>query len=142
MHLIIISYVYKTNKTITIMKTGTMIARVFLGGIFLISGLNGFFHFVPSSTMPGSPMSFISTMISTGDFFYVIKFFEVILGSMILFGRFMPIALIMMFPITMNIFFFHLTLGIGSIPMAMMTMFVHIYLIYTHRSSYDTMIHG
>lgn len=118
------------------MRTGTMIARIFLGGIFVISGLNGFFHFIPSSA------GFISSMINTGDLFFVVKFFEILCGAMILSGIFMPIALIMLFPITINIFMYHITTGMGSIPMSMMIMIVHIFMIYSHREKYIPMIHG
>jgi uncharacterized membrane protein YphA (DoxX/SURF4 family) len=124
------------------MKTGMLVARIFLGGIFVISGLNGFFHFIPSTAMPGSPMAFLSSMVSTGDFFYVIKFFEIILGTMMLAGIFMPIVLIMMFPISMNIFMFHMTTGHGGIPMAMIMIIAHIYMLYMHREKYVHMIHG
>ncbi len=124
------------------MKTALLVARIFLGGIFVISGLNGFFHFIPTGTDAGSPMSFLSSMISTGDFFYVIKFFEFVLGTMMLTGIFIPICLIMMFPITMNIFMFHMTGGHGGIPMAMLMIIAHIYLMYSHRERYIPMIHG
>lgn len=124
------------------MKTVITIARIFLGGMFIISGFNGFFHFIPTDAMPGSPMGFLSSMVSTGDFFYVIKFFEIIGGIMIMGSFYMPIALIMMFPITMNIFMFHMTGGNGGIPIAFMLFISHIYMIYMHRERYTTMIHN
>lgn len=115
------------------MKTGTLIARMFLGGMFVISGINGFFHFIPTST-------FISTMINTGDFYYVIKFFEIALGAMIMTGFYMPIALIMLFPISMDIFMYHI--AHGTIPIAFMIMFAHIYMIYMHRDRYMHLTHA
>ena len=116
--------------------------RIFLGGIFVISGFNGFFHFIPITSMSTSPLGFISPMISSGDFFYVIRFFEAVLGLMILAGMFMPIALIMLFPITMNLFMFHMTAGLGGIPMSLMLLFANVYMIYAHREHYMPMIHS
>ena len=117
------------------MRTGAFIARVFLGGMFVISGINGFFHFIPTT-------SFIATMVGAGDFFYVIKFFEIAIGAMILTGFYMPIALIMLVPISVDIFMFHMSRGMSGMPIAFMIIFAHFYMIYIHREHYAPMIHG
>jgi len=117
------------------MKTGALVARVFLGGMFVISGINGFFHFIPTT-------SFIATMVGAGDFFYVIKFFEIAIGAMILTGIYMPIALIMLIPISVDIFMFHMSRGMSGVPIAFMIIFAHFFMIYIHRERFETMMHS
>jgi putative oxidoreductase len=41
-------------------KTGVLIARILLGLIFLVFGLNGFLHFMPQPPMPERAVTFFT----------------------------------------------------------------------------------
>lgn len=98
----------------------TVAARVLLGLIFVVFGLNGFFLFItPPEHTPVSEQ-FINILISTG-LMYVEKSLEVISGTLLLLNQYVPLALAVLAPLVVNILLFHLlmeryTLVAGFIP--------------------------
>ena len=97
------------------MKIAVLIARILLGLMFLVFGLNVYFHFIPMQPMPGDMGTLMMLMFSHGWFtFYGL--FYVVGGLLILIGRFVPIGLVLLGPIIVNILLFHVTFnpsGIG-----------------------------
>ena len=48
-------------------------ARIFLGLVFFVFGLNGFLHFIPQPPMSGPPAEFIGALIGSGYLFPLLK---------------------------------------------------------------------
>jgi putative oxidoreductase len=102
------------------MKTAVLVARILLGLIFVVFGLNGFFLFItPPEHTPASG-AFINLLVATG-FMYVEKSFEIIGGALLLLDLYVPLALAILAPIVVSILLFHLlmeryTLVIGVVP--------------------------
>ena len=112
-------------------------ARVILGLIFAVFGLNGFFQFMPMPPMPGPAGAFAGALAASGYFFPFMKSIEVITGVMILTGIQLPFALILLAPIAINIFLFHLFLvGPGTIGMAVVILALMLFLAWNFRSHY------
>lgn len=86
-------------------------ARVILGGLFVVFGLNFFFPFMatPPSTPEGG--QFLGALFSTGYMFPLIKITEIVAGVLILSGIAVPLGLILLSPIVVNIFAFHTILS-------------------------------
>lgn len=101
-------------------KVSVIVARVLLGLIFVVFGLNGFFLFVePPEHTPVSG-EFINLLILTG-FIYFEKSLEIIGGALLLSNNYVPLALAVLAPIVGNILLFHLlmeryTLALGIVP--------------------------
>lgn len=96
------------------MKIAVVIARVLLGLIFLIFGLNNFFHFFPADMPPGDGAVMAGIMFKHGWVtFHGVLY--VIAAVLLLIGRYVPVGLTILGPILVNILLFHLTLmpGIG-----------------------------
>lgn len=111
------------------MKTLTTPARLLLGLIFFVFGLNGFLNFIPAPpTMPEAAMGFITGMMSTGYFFPVLKLTETICGLLLLLGLAAPIALVILAPISLHILFFHafLTPGLENLIMPLVIILAHL----------------
>src|SRR5882762_582358 len=78
-------------------------ARILLGFIFLIFGLNGFLNFLPQSgNIPEAALAFAGALMKTGYMFPLIKGTEVIVGVLLLSNRFVPLALALVAPIVVN----------------------------------------
>ena len=92
--------------------------RVILGLVFVVFGLNGFFHFIPNPEMTERMTAFMMALGSTGYFMIVVKLVEVTSGLMILTGRFLPLGLILLAPVTVHILGVHLFLDQSELPMA------------------------
>jgi uncharacterized membrane protein YphA (DoxX/SURF4 family) len=81
-----------------------IMVRVLFGINFLLNGLNWWWKILPYPTVgdppsPGSP-EFVQAMIDTGFLFDGIKVVEVIAGVALLMNRFVPLALVVAFPVT------------------------------------------
>lgn len=106
----------------------TTIARIILGLIFFIFGLNGFFNFLPSPALPESAMGFIGGLASSGYFFPVLKGTEVLMGLLLITGVAAPLALVVLAPITIHILLFHaiLTPGLSNSALPLVMVLLHI----------------
>lgn len=78
------------------------ISRIFLGLIFLIFGLNGFYTFIPVPEFH----PFMEILVSTG-FIYFVKTIEVICGTLLLLDRYKLLASLLLGPIVTNIILYH-----------------------------------
>ena len=112
-------------------------ARILLGLIFFIFGLNGFFGFIPMPPLPEQAMSFMGALIQSGYLFTFVKAVEVLVGAMLLTGVQVPFALILITPIALNILLFHFVLvGPSTIGMAVFILALIGYLAWSHRERY------
>jgi putative oxidoreductase len=85
------------------MKIVTMIARILLGLVFLVFGLNKFFNFIPSGPMPtGATGQFMGALFSTHYIMYV-GVFETVGGLLLLINRYVPLGLCLLAPVIVNI---------------------------------------
>ena len=91
------------------MKIAALIARILLGLIFLVFGLNGFFHFIPAQLPGGDAGTFLGVFLKSG-FWVPTSVCQVVGGALLLAGRFVPLGLVLLGPILVNILTFHLTL--------------------------------
>ena len=87
------------------------LARILLGAIFLTTGLNGFFNFLPMPPMPERAAAFMGALGATGYFFPFLKSLETLCGLFLITGTFVPLALIVLAPIVSNILMFHFFLA-------------------------------
>ncbi len=106
-----------------------LLARLLLGLIFFVFGLNGFFNFIPMPTeLPERLVSFTSGLMSSGYFFPFLKGTEVLCGLLLLVGAFVPLALVILAPIILNIFLVHAFLAPSGLPLAIFIGLLEIYL--------------
>ncbi len=121
------------------MKFAVIGARVLLGLIFTVFGLHGFFHFsfIPMPEMSEAGGTFMGALVGTGYFMMVVKAVEVLAGLMILTGRFLPLGLILLAPVTVHILLFHLFLDPAGMGMAIFVVAMQLFLAWSYRDSYS-----
>ena len=112
-----------------------IVARVLLGAVFLVFGLNGFFHFLPQPPAPPRAMAFAGGLATSGYFFPLLKATEVVAGALLLLG-FVPIALTLLAPIVVNIVAFHVFLAPGNYAVVGLVLAAEIYLAVVHRAAF------
>lgn len=111
-------------------------ARIVLGLIFLIFGLNFFLQFLPMPPQsPGPAESFTSGLFLSGYFFPFLKAMEILIGIALLAGILVPLVLVMLMPITINILLFHVFLT-DSVAMSVVMLALHLYLAWGYRDYY------
>ena len=99
------------------MKIVSTIARYLLGLIFLTFGLNGFLHFIPMPPPKGLAAQFGGAIFAS-HYWVVIFSIQVLGGVLLLVNRFVPLALILLGPVIVNIFFFHALMAPEGLPLA------------------------
>lgn len=112
------------------------VARILLGLVFLVFGLNGFLHFLPMPPLAEKPGAFMGALAATGYMFPLIKGTEVVAGALLLAGRFVPLALVLLAPIVVNIAAFHLVFTPGEAAMSLVIAALTIFLAWAYRASY------
>ena len=114
-----------------------LIARIILGLIFFVFGLNGFFNFITPPPMSEEAGAFLGALAATGYFFPVLKIFEILSGAMLLSGRFVPLALLFLAPIVLQIVLFHAFLDPGGLALPILIVILELYLgLVAYRSSF------
>src|SRR6202140_4976407 len=99
------------------MKITSVIARVLLGLIFLVFGLNGFLHFIPMPPPAGIAGQFFGSIFAS-HYWVVIFGVQILGGLLLLASRFVPLALVILGPVVVNIFFFHALMAPAGLPLA------------------------
>ena len=118
------------------MKFAIIGARVVLGLIFVVFGLNGFFKFIPTPEMTEAAGSLMGALVAAGYFMVVVKLVEVLAGLMILTGRFLPLGLILLAPVSVHILLFHVFLDPAGLPMAIVIIALQLFLAWAYRDSF------
>jgi hypothetical protein len=117
-------------------------ARVLFGLVFFVCGLNGFLNFLPqpSTPMPEGAVTFGSALLQTGYMFPLIKGTEVLASILLLSNRFVALALVLLAPVTVNIFAFHAFLTPGQAGFAAVLLAIHLLLAWSRRSAYRPLL--
>jgi putative oxidoreductase len=108
-------------------------ARLLLGLIFFVFGLNFFFHFIPQQMPPGPAANFAGALFAAGYFFPMLKTIETLSGLALLANRFVPLAVTVLAPIAIHIFAFHVVLAPVGIPLAAVIVALDVFLAYSYR---------
>lgn len=110
----------------------TMILRILLGLILVIFGANKFLGFMPSMEMPAPAGNLMGAMMESGYLFKLIGVTEIVVGLLLLIKKWVPFALVVLAPISVNIIFFHLFLAPAGIAPAAVVALLNIVLIYAN----------
>jgi putative oxidoreductase len=99
------------------MKIAVLIARILLGLIFLIFGLNGFLNFIPGS-LPSGPAGQFLSLLAQSHYDLVVSALQLAGGVLLLLNRYVPLALVLLGPVIVNIVLFHLFMDPSGMPLA------------------------
>jgi len=103
------------------MKIVTLIARLLLGLIFVVFGLNGFLNFIKGPMPSGLAAQFVGALVLS-HYFWVVAAIQVAGGVLLLVNRYVPLALVLLGPVIVNIICYHVFLNpSGAVPAAVVT---------------------
>ncbi len=116
------------------------IIRWTLAFLILIFGANGIWHFIPTPEHPPKAERFRQSLLDTAYMLPLWKGTELVGALLLLFNVAVPLALILLAPILINIFFFHLFLSPRGLWLAVVLMICETCLILVHRHAYLSLI--
>ncbi|MFJ7727861.1 DoxX family membrane protein [Neobacillus sp. NPDC097160] len=120
-------------------KVFMQISRLFLGVVFLVAGLNGYFvifglePFIATSPEAMALFKFEYLLIAE-------KSLEIICGILLLINLFIPLAIAILSPIIANIFLLHLFLDHSLLLLAIMLIITYGYLLYYYRNNFKSIL--
>ena len=117
------------------MSKAIMGARITLGLIFFVFGLNGILNFFKGSLPPGDAGVFLTILMEHG-YSDVVAVLQLIAGLLLLVGRYVPLALAILAPILVNILLFHVLIMHGGGWMGLIATLLEVFLIWAYRLSF------
>lgn len=106
-----------------------LIFRLLLGFVFFAAGITGLLNLVPPpADLPERLQTFNAGMMAAGYFMPFVKLTETICGLMLLTGMYVPLALVVLAPVTINILLINAVLMPSGLGLAIVLAFMHIYL--------------
>jgi uncharacterized membrane protein YphA (DoxX/SURF4 family) len=121
------------------LKITTIIARSFLGLIFVVFGLNLFLHFIPMPPPKGDAGTFMGVMYSS-HYLHAIKCFEIVGGLLLLIGRYVPLGLTLVGPVVVNILLYSIFLDNTGMPMAIILSALSLFLLWQYKASFAGLV--
>jgi putative oxidoreductase len=119
------------------MRITALIARILLGLIFFVFGLNGFLHFFPMGPMPTGLAGQYITVMMQSHYFYFVAAVQVVGGALLLIGRYIPLGLTLLGPVIVNIIIYHLLMELKGIPMAIIVTILWAIVFYRNRQYFS-----
>jgi hypothetical protein len=111
-------------------------ARITLGLIYLVFGLNFFLHFIPSPPPQGKAASFVGALFQSAYFFPFLKAIEVVAGILLIARLYVPLLLVVLMPISLNILLFHLFLAPSGIFFSVLIIALQLFLAWQYKDYY------
>lgn len=109
----------------------TLMVRILLGVILLLSGLNKIFTFIPT---PAHEL--LQTFGQMDYIIPIVAVLEIIIAMLLLTKRWLAFALIVLVPLSLNILLFHIYLNLQGIAPAIVVVTLNAILLYKHRTQY------
>ena len=116
-----------------------VILRSLMGLILVVFGSNMFLHFFPNPPEPPAAVDFFTALFKTGYFIPMIGATQVVSGVLLLTGMMVPFALILVAPVIVNIFMFHVFLSPGGLPLALVVVALEVILAWMYRDAFASL---
>ena len=108
-----------------------------LGLVVVVAAPNHYLQFIKDPPMPVAAVELHRALTASGYVFQMVVGLEIVAGVLPLAGIAVPLALILLAPIIVNIFFFHLFLAPGGVPLALTLAIVEITLAWQYRAAFE-----
>jgi len=122
------------------MKITAIIVRVLMGLMFAFASVTYFLKLFPQPELTGATKTFMEGIMASVYIMTTVKIFELVCAVAFLSGRFVPLATVVIFPVNLNIFLYHLCLAPEGLGVAIPLMLGNLFLAYYYRDNYKAML--
>lgn len=122
------------------MKIAMLIVRTLVGLLFIFSSVTFLLGLITPPPMEGAIKTFNEGLAASGYFFTLLKITELVCGILLVSGRFVPLALVILSPVVINIFLVHLLLAPEGLPIAIVLVAAFIFLAYYYRKAFAPLL--
>ena len=122
------------------MKIAVIIVRLLMGALFLFASIAGLFHLMPQPELKGNAKLYMDGMTASGYFITLLMGTELACGLAFVTGRFVPLATVVIFPVTLNILFYHIYVAPEGLPVAIPLLAANLFLAFACRKHYRALL--
>jgi putative oxidoreductase len=119
------------------MKVAALIARILLGLMFLVFGLNGFLRFIPAGPLPSGMAGQFITVMMDSHYLQVVSALQVAGGVLLLINLYVPLGLVILGPIIANILLFHALIYRTGVPLAIIVVLLWCTVAFRYRQYFS-----
>lgn len=117
------------------MKYAIIGARILLGLVFLVFGLNYFLKFLEMPPAEGHAGAFLGALFASG-YLGAVKVLEIAGGALTMSGRYTPLGLLILGPIVVNIALYDLFLARAFNPLGATVAVLSLFLLIAYRKNF------
>jgi putative oxidoreductase len=117
------------------MKVVVIIARILLGLMFFVFGLNPFLKFLPAPELTGVWGQFLGALF-VSHYVWLVGAVQVISGALFLINRYVPLAIALSGPVIVNIIAYHVTMNRSQAQPAVLATICWAILFWRYRASF------
>jgi len=119
------------------MKIVNLVARLLLGLIVVVFGLNGFLNFLNMGPLPSGFAGQFIIALAASHYLWVIAGLQVVGGVLLLVNRFVPLAIVLLGPVIVNILLYHVFLNRSGAQLAILGTILWFIVFYGHRQYFS-----
>ncbi len=119
----------------------TTLLRIILALILLVFGVNKFLEFIPAPELSSEASDFMGSLVDTGYVLYFLGILEIGIGILLLLKKWVPFALLVLVPISVNILMFHIFMDLPDILQAIVVAGLNAVLIMKYWKAYRPLFH-
>lgn len=122
------------------MKIAVIVVRSLMGALFLFASVTFLFKLITPPEQVGAMKVFNDGLEASGYMMNLVKITELICGLALISGRFVPLALVVLSPIIVNIFFVHVFLAPEGLPVAIFLVIANSFLGYANWDKFKPLL--
>ena len=122
------------------MKITEIVVRILMGCLFLFGSIVVLFQLMEQPELTGNAKIFMDGIKASGYLLTLIKVTELVCGIAFVIGRFVPLATVVIAPVIVNIFLYHLFVDTSGMPVAIFLVFANCFVAYANWDKYKLLL--
>ena len=122
------------------MKIASIVVRVLLGLLLLFASIAFFANLAPPPEFSGQQKEFWEGLMASKYILPVVKVFELLIGIALVSGYYVPLAIVVFFPIAVNILLTHVFVMTDGLPVAIAVFAAEVFLIAANWKSFESLV--
>jgi uncharacterized membrane protein YphA (DoxX/SURF4 family) len=122
------------------MKIAVILVRTLMGLLFLFGSIAVLFKLMPQPELTGNVKIFMDGINASGYLMNLIKITELLCGIAFVTGYFVPLASVVIAPVIVNIFLFHVFVDTSGLLVSILLVLANSFLAYSNWEKYKPIL--
>jgi uncharacterized membrane protein YphA (DoxX/SURF4 family) len=118
-----------------------LVISILFGLMFINSGLNKFFNYIPvPGNLPENMMKMMSAFMEIGWLMPLIAVAEIAGGILFITNKYRALGAIIIFPVMIGVLLTHILVAPSGLPLALVLLAINLWVVFENREKYLPMI--